>query len=77
MKSGFVAAFLLLWSIETIAQNLYTEDFLGEAELATTGTAAGTPGGTWSTSAASVRRRDMPIAGEILVAENTGTEQTW
>jgi hypothetical protein len=56
---------------------LYSEDFLDEANGATTGTAAGTPGGSWTTSAGSVHREDVPIANEILLAENTGTEQSW
>jgi hypothetical protein len=76
MKHFFFGIFFLAASYAN-AQLLWYEDFLDEADGDQTGIAAGTPGGTWSTTAASVRREDMPIAGEILLAENTGTEQRW
>jgi hypothetical protein len=68
---------LIFISVAAKGQLLWTEDFTGEADGATTGIAAGTPGGTWSTSAASVHRQDVAIANEILLAENTGSEQRW
>jgi len=83
MKTGnsvgrgiFVFVLFFFGSMGAKAQ-LYVEDFLGEANGAQTGTAAGTPGGTWSTTATSVHRENVAIAGEILLAENTGTEQRW
>src|SRR5687768_5644094 len=73
-----VSIFAIFFFTSIIAEaQLWTEDFLGEADGAQTGIAAGTPGGTWSTTAASIYRQDVPIAGEILLAENTGTEQRW
>src|SRR5688572_5316634 len=77
MRHIFFFAIFFFAASYTNAQLLWYEDFLGEADGDQMGIAAGAPGGTWSTTAASVHRQDMPIANEILLAENTSSEQRW
>jgi hypothetical protein len=77
MRQVSIFALFFFTSIIAEAQLLWTEDFLGEADGAQTGIAGGTPGGTWSTTAASIHRQDVLIANEILLAENTSSEQRW
>ncbi|MEO8471049.1 MAG: hypothetical protein ABI477_02610 [Chryseolinea sp.] len=72
---GLFGAFFLSSSAQVL---LWGEDFSGEGNGATTGTAAGAPGGTWSvtTTPSGGAGRFSVNAGRFRI-DNTGSEGVW
>jgi hypothetical protein len=79
MRGIFVFVLFFFGSIGAKGQ-LWVEDFTGEADGATTGTAGGTLGGSWSTSCSGTgdfERDNNRLVGPILFAANSGSEAVW
>lgn len=76
-----ILLFLVLTSVSVHGQ-IWVEDFTGEADLATSGTAGGTPGGSWSVtslpSAGIFARYNVGAPyGAIFMVNNTVAEEVW
>ncbi len=59
---------------------LWSEDFAGEANGAVSGTAAGTPGGTWSVTtvpSGTFSKQNTFLFGNCFFVDNTVTEGVW
>lgn len=70
---------LLIIQFNLCFGQLWFEDFSAEVDGVTTGTAAGTPGGTWSTTyaGAGTFSKQSPFGIELFLIQNTGTEGIW
>ena len=78
MKKLLFLVFVIIshWSYGQV----WSEDFAAEANGATSGTATGTPGGTWSvttTPASTFAVQNVPIVGKSFFVNNNLTEGRW
>jgi hypothetical protein len=80
MKSLFFGLFVLCSQVSLAQSTLWAEDFEGEANGATNGTASGFVGGTWSVTTApsgTFSKQNTFLFGNAFQIDNTGTEGVW
>jgi hypothetical protein len=80
MRHFYAFCFFFLACAVSGRAQVYSEDFLAEPVGATTGTAAGTPGGTWSvttTPPGTFSVQNLTGFGKIFFVNDALTEGVW